>query len=173
MSYPDKTKAHVTHCFCSSSTTTTTIYNNNNTLHTHNMENHLYLVVMVAGLVATVNGDTHNAYNNNNPPFSHSTYEKQSSYSSNSNNNNFEPLSYPAQTNAESYVDEGQNDAFDFSLIVIPLLIIAGISLLFPTITNVETRKRRHTFGKHTHRYTCIHTYTLVTLTYSLSVQSS
>jgi hypothetical protein len=46
-------------------------------------------------------------------------------------------------------------------------LIIAGVSLLFPSITTVTTRKRRNAAGKNTHTHThnvIICTYTKYTL---------
>lgn len=37
-----------------------------------------------------------------------------------------------------------EEEAFPISTLIIPILIIAGLSLLFPTITTVSVRKRRH-----------------------------
>ena len=52
---------------------------------------------------------------------------------------------------APSYGGDSGNplDFFPFSFLIIPLLIIAGLSLLFPTITSVAARKKRDT-GKST-----------------------
>lgn len=41
-----------------------------------------------------------------------------------------------------------EEGGFDISTLIIPLLIIAGLSLLFPTITTVSVRKKRHAEGK-------------------------
>ncbi len=37
-----------------------------------------------------------------------------------------------------------EEEPFPISALIIPILIIAGLSLLFPTITSVSVRKRRH-----------------------------
>ena len=51
---------------------------------------------------------------------------------------------------------EDEAAPFDISTLIIPLLVIFGLSLLFPTITEVAVnRKRRHAVdGKKTHTYT-------------------
>jgi len=53
-----------------------------------------------------------------------------------------EPAAYNDYGTAPAY---GAEEApFDISTLIIPLLIIAGLSLLFPTITTVDVRKKRH-----------------------------
>ena len=54
----------------------------------------------------------------------------------------------------------GEEEAFPISTLIIPILIIAGLSLLFPTITTVSVnRKRRHAedAGKHTFTHFTTH----------------
>ena len=115
-----------------------------------NMENKMIfstLVGLIFASMVTCDSNPHQIISPSssyNPPAT--SYNQQpvvsSSYS--------EPLSYSSQSStgygeSTSYEDGQQQNAFDLSLIVIPLLIIAGVSLLFPTITNVTTRKRRNT----------------------------
>jgi len=45
-----------------------------------------------------------------------------------------------------------EEEPFNISTLIIPLLIIAGLSLLFPTITTVSVRKKRHAEGKIQHK---------------------
>lgn len=45
-----------------------------------------------------------------------------------------------------------EESPFSLSTLLIPILIIAGLSLLFPTITSVSVRKRRHADGKHSQK---------------------
>merc|ERR1711981_1552584 len=53
-----------------------------------------------------------------------------------------QPAAYNDYGSAPAY---GAEEApFDISTLIIPLLIIAGLSLLFPTITTVDVRKKRH-----------------------------
>merc|ERR1712045_318925 len=49
------------------------------------------------------------------------------------------PSSYDYQASGYG----GEEEAFPISTLIIPILIIAGLSLLFPTITTVSVRKRR------------------------------
>lgn len=44
---------------------------------------------------------------------------------------------------ATSYLSDDAGDAFPLSSLLIPILIIAGLSLLFPTITSVAVRRKR------------------------------
>jgi len=50
--------------------------------------------------------------------------------------------SFDSGYGASSYGAE--EEPFNISTLIIPLLVIAGLSLLFPTITTVSVRKRRH-----------------------------
>jgi hypothetical protein len=105
------------------------------------MQNKLALSAVVC-LFAGVNGD--NQIQTATPFYpAHSLQAEAAplSYSS--------PSSYGDPTPVEA---QPQVSSFDPTLIVIPLLVVAGLSLLFPTITNVITRKRRS--GKDTHKNT-------------------
>ena len=59
-----------------------------------------------------------------------------------------------------SYAEE--EAPFDISTLIIPILVIAGLSLLFPTIINVEANaagRKRRDIGKSTlYRYTMVRT---------------
>ena len=62
---------------------------------------------------------------------------------------------------ATSYGEEG---GFDIATLLIPILILAGLSLLFPTITTVDVnssgRKKRHTGeGKNTQLHPTLNTH--------------
>jgi len=125
----------------------------------NNMENKLFFSILV-GFVVMVTGD--NNHQNFHPIVSQN-YIQPSSLTPSSNYNpgnavysSSEPLSYPPSTSyvdATSNEEESQSNTFDLSLIVIPILIIAGVSLLFPSITTVTTRKRRNAAGKNTHTH--------------------
>ena len=119
------------------------------------MENKMLFSIM-AGLIYMVSGDSHSTSHHqltsyNQPSLTPSvTYKKEqpaSSYSSSEPISSYSPSSN-SYGETTSYEEESQLNPFDLSLIVIPILIVAGFSLLFPTTTNVTTRKRRNTLGK-------------------------
>ena len=67
------------------------------------------------------------------------------------------PSSYdaPATGYGEPYSDSGygvsgygEEGGFDIATLLIPILILAGLSLLFPTITTVSVRRKRHAEGE-------------------------
>jgi hypothetical protein len=64
------------------------------------------------------------------------------------------PNTYTA-TQFSSY-GEDESFPFDLSLMVIPVLVVVGMALLFPTTTKVTARRRREVQGK---------TYTHITVT--------
>ena len=53
-----------------------------------------------------------------------------------------------------------EEEAFPISTLIIPILIIAGLSLLFPTITTVSVRKRRSADAGKTQKHFAHHTQT-------------
>ena len=119
------------------------------------MESKLLFSILV-GFVVMVTGDNHP---NSNQLVSSNYIQPSPSPSSvynlhqNAIYTSSEPLSYPPSSNyvdPTSYEEDSQLNPFDLSLIVIPILIIAGVSLLFPSITTVTTRKRRNVAGKNT-----------------------
>ena len=69
--------------------------------------------------------------------------------------------SYDSGYGATSYGEEG---GFDIATLLIPILILAGLSLLFPTITTVDVnasgRKKRHAGeGKNTQLHPTLNTH--------------
>ena len=53
----------------------------------------------------------------------------------------------PADTGYGAATGYGEEGGFDIATLLIPILILAGLSLLFPTITTVDvngTRRKRH-----------------------------
>lgn len=70
----------------------------------------------------------------------------------------------PSDSYGVSYAEEGGPDIGNaISIIIVGWLIIAGLSLLFPTISNVTVRKRRETADGKT-SYTQTYIYTTFTL---------
>jgi len=47
-----------------------------------------------------------------------------------------------------SYADDTDSNTFNLSLIFIPLLVVAGIALLFPASTVLQVRRKRDGTGK-------------------------
>ena len=112
----------------------------------------MFLAIMV-GFVSTamVLGD--NQYqpsptsyysSNSQKPIASSYYDPEPVATYSSENGPLGESTYSTETDSPA-------SSIDFSLIVIPLLIVVGISLLFPNITNVTTRKRRYAGGKNKH----------------------
>ena len=60
--------------------------------------------------------------------------------------------SYDSGYGVSGYGEEG---GFDIATLLIPILILAGLSLLFPTITTVSVRRKRHAEGKDMHTQDC------------------
>lgn len=133
------------------------------------MEHKLFMIIMISYVSASmlVLGDNQyqppssSYFSGNSQQSLASTYYDPQPAAAYSSEQSFGESAYSTET-------DSQASSFDLSLIVIPLLIVAGISLLFPTITNVVTRKRRNAGGKntqtHVHKNTLTQMYRLIKL---------